>query len=175
MNVSDVMTRPVVSVRSDATVMEAGKLMMQSRISGLPVVDAEDRVVGIVTERDFLRLARPETGGRPRWLELITNSNKVDALTRLREERVDRIMTLNPITTSEESSIEDVLGKMEKHAIKRLPVMRGAQLVGIVSRSDLLRGLMRSLRKASEVASEDALTRQRLTMLERDYWLRHAR
>ena len=89
MNVSDVMTRPVVSVRSDATVMEAGKLMMQSRISGLPVVDAEDRVVGIVTERDFLRLARPETGGRPRWLELITNSNKVDALTRLREERVD--------------------------------------------------------------------------------------
>ena len=102
MNVSDVMTRPVVSVRSDATVMEAGKLMMQSRISGLPVVDAEDHVVGIVTERDFLRLARPETGGRPRWLELITNSNKVDALTRLREERVDRIMTLNPITTSEE-------------------------------------------------------------------------
>ncbi len=175
MNVSDVMTRPVVSVRSDATVMEAGKLMMQSRISGLPVVDSENRVVGIVTERDFLRLARPESGGRPRWLELITSSNKVDALTRLREERVDRIMTLNPITTSEDAPIEDVLGKMEKHAIKRLPVMRGAQLVGIVSRSDLLRGLMRSLRKASEVASEDALTRQRLTTLERDYWLRHPR
>ena len=84
-------------------------------------------------------------------------------------------MTPNPVTTSEDAPIEDVLTKMETYSIKRLPVVRGTQLIGIVSRSDLLRGLMRSLRKVSEVTSEDALTRQRLTTLERDYWLRHAR
>jgi CBS domain-containing protein len=175
MIVSDIMTRDVVSVRSYATIMEAGKLMLQGHISGLPVVDAEGRLVGIITERDFLRSVRAESGGRPRWLELITNYKKVDVLSRLREEQVGRIMTPNPITTPEDASIEDVLAEMEKHSIKRLPVMRGTQLVGIISRSDLLRGLMRSLRKVSEVTSEDAVTRQRLITLERDYWLRHAR
>jgi CBS domain-containing protein len=175
MNVSEVMSRDVVSVQADATVLEAGKLMLQSRISGLPVVDSAGHLVGIITERDFLRSARTTPGGRPRWLELITNDKTIDVLGRLRDSRVERIMTPNPVTTSEDAPIEDVLTKMEAYSIKRLPVMRDTQLVGIVSRSDLLRGLMRSLRKVSEISSEDAVTRQRLTTLERDYWLRHVR
>ena len=175
MNVSEVMTRDVVSVQADATILEAGKLMLESRISGLPVVDSAGCLVGIITERDFLRSVRPEPGRRPRWLELITNHKTADVLTRLQDERVERIMTPNPVTASEDAPVEDVLTKMETYSIKRLPVVRGTQLIGIVSRSDLLRGLMRSLRKVSEVTSEDALTRQRLTTLERDYWLRHAR
>ncbi len=175
MNVSDVMTRDVVSVQADATVLDACKLMLENRVSGLPVVDSTGRLVGIITERDFLRSARAQRGGQPRWLELITNHKTVDVLGRLRDARVEQIMTPNPVTTSEDAPVEDVLTKMEAYSIKRLPVMLGTQLVGIVSRSDLLRGLVRSLRKVSEVTSEEAVTRQRLTTLERDYWLRHAR
>ncbi len=175
MNVSDVMTRDVVSVQADATVLDACKLMLENRVSGLPVVDSTGRLVGIITERDFLRSARAQRDGQPRWLELITNHKTVDVLGRLRDARVEQIMTPNPVTTSEDAPVEDVLTKMEAYSIKRLPVMLGTQLVGIVSRSDLLRGLVRSLRKVSEVTSEEAVTRQRLTTLERDYWLRHAR
>jgi CBS domain-containing protein len=169
------MTRGVVSVQADATILDACKLMLQSRVSGLPVVDSTGRLVGIITERDFLRVAHIQPGGRPRWLELITNYKKVDMLGRLQDTRVERIMTSNPVTTSDDAPVEDVLSKMEAHSIKRLPVMRGTQLVGIVSRSDLLRGLMRTLRRVAETSNEDAVTRQRLTTLERDYWLRHVR
>jgi CBS domain-containing protein len=175
MNVSEVMTRDVVSVQADATILEACKLMLERRVSGLPVLNSAGCLVGIITERDFLRSARTEPGGRLRWLELITNHEKVDVLGRIRDGRVERIMTPTPVTTSEDAPIEDVQANMEAYSIKRLPVMRDAQLVGIVSRSDLLRGLMRSLRKVSEVNNEDALARQRLTTLERDYWLRHVR
>ncbi len=175
MNVSDVMTRDVVSVQADATVLDACKLMLQSRVSGLPVTDSTDQLVGIITERDFLRSARAQPGGRPRWLELITNHKTVDVLGRLRDARVAQIMTPNPVTTLEDAPVEDVLTKMEAYSIKRLPVVRGTRLVGIVSRSDLLRGLIRSLRKVSGLSSEDAVTRQRLNTLERDYWLRHAK
>ena len=175
MNVSEVMTREVVSVRSDATVMEAGKLMVQNRITGLPVVDANSRLVGIITERDFLRLVRTGLDRRPRWFELIADYKKLGLLSEFREERVGRVMTPNPVTISEDASIEDVLHKMERHSIKRLPVMRGTQLVGIVTRSDLLHAFMRSLRNLSEITSESAKVRQRMSSFERDFWLRHLR
>jgi CBS domain-containing protein len=177
MKVSDIMTRDVVSVRSDATILDAGRLMLQSHIGGLPVVSSAGRLVGIITERDFLRLAATESSGRPRWLELITNHMKVDVdvLGRLGDEHVERVMTPNPVTISEEAPLEDVLRDMEKHSINRLPVVRGTRLVGIVSRSDLLRALTRSLCKASQLTCEHALEQQRIATLERDYWLRHPR
>ena len=114
MNVSEVMTRDVVSVQADATIIEAGKLMLQSRISGLPVVDSAGRLVGIITERDFLRSVRTEPGGRPRWLELITNPRRWTSLRGFGMNGWIAIMTPNPVTTSEDASVEDVLTKMEK-------------------------------------------------------------
>ena len=170
------MTRNVVSVKSDSTILEAGNLMLQSRVSGLPVVNSAGRLVGIITERDFLRPTRNGAkSARPRWLELITNHKRREGLGRLVDEQVESVMTPNPISVSEDAPLEDVLRQMEKHDIKRLPVTKGDQLVGIVSRSDLLRALMQSLRKVSESSSEDAMTRERMAALERDYWLRHAR
>jgi CBS domain-containing protein len=68
MKASDIMTRRVVTVRADASILEAGRLMLESKISGLPVVDGGGRLVGIVTERDFLRRAEMAAEPkRPRW------------------------------------------------------------------------------------------------------------
>lgn len=72
MNVKDVMTSPVLSVESDSPILQAIRIMLQRHISGLPVVDKQAHLVGIVTEGDFLR--RAETGTqrhRPRWLEFL--------------------------------------------------------------------------------------------------------
>ena len=84
-------------------------------------------------------------------------------------------MTANPVTVADDAPIEDVLRKLERHGVKRLPVTRDGKLVGIVSRSDLLRALVQSLRRLSDASSQDAMTRRRMTMLERDYWLRQGR
>src|SRR6266498_2343904 len=95
MKAKDVMTQPVISVDSGASVLEAVRIMLQNRISGLPVVDAAGHLVGIVTEGDFLR--RVETGTqrrRPRWIEFIMGPGRLaDEYVRTSGRKVDAIMT----------------------------------------------------------------------------------
>src|SRR6516162_5379416 len=140
MNVKEVMTSPVISVPSDGSISQAIELMLQRRISGLPVVDQGGRLVGIVTEGDFLR--RAETGTqrqRPRWLEYLIGPGRLaDEYTRSHGRKVHDIMTPDPLTVSEDTSLEEIVGTMEKRRIKRMPVMRGSEVVGIVSRANLV-------------------------------------
>jgi CBS-domain-containing membrane protein len=100
MNVKDVMTSPVLWVESDSPISQAIRIMLQRHISGLPVVDKQGRLVGIVTEGDFLR--RAETGTqrrRPRWLEFLIGPGRLaDEYTRSHGRKVDEVMTPDPIT-----------------------------------------------------------------------------
>src|SRR5215475_11993856 len=143
MKAKDVMTRRVISVAPDASIREALRLMLANQISGLPVVDGSGRLVGIVTEGDFLR--RSETGTerrRPRWLEFLLGPGMIASdYVRSHARRVDQVMTSDVQTVTEEAQFGDIVTLMEKHRIKRLPVVRGDEVVGIVSRANLLRGL----------------------------------
>src|SRR4249919_3017941 len=136
MKVRDIMTSPVVSVAPDSTVLEAIRIMLLRHISGLPVVDKDGKLVGIVTEGDFLR--RAETGTerrRPRWLEFLLGPGRLaDEYTHAHGRTVAEVMTRDPRTIAEDTPLEQAVQLMEKHRIKRLPVMRGDQVVGIVSR-----------------------------------------
>src|SRR5215470_13084776 len=143
MKARDVMTRNVICIAPDASVLEAVRLMLQHKISGLPVVDGRSRVLGIVTEGDFLR--RTETGTerkRPRWLEFLVGSGPLarDYL-RSHARRVDEVMTHDVETVTEEAQLGDIVTLMEKYRIKRVPVVRDGRVVGIVSRANLLRVL----------------------------------
>ena len=127
--------------------------MLQRHISGSPVVDKQAHLVGIVTEGDFLR--RAETGTqrhRPRWLEFLIGPGRLaDEYTRSHGRKVHEIMTPDPITVTEQTPLDEVVRMMEKHRIKRLPVVRGQELVGIVSRANLLHalaGLARDIKPA---------------------------
>jgi CBS domain-containing protein len=143
MKAKDVMTRNVISIAPDASVFEALRLMLQHRISGLPVVDRARSVVGIVTEGDFLR--RAETGTerrRPRWLEFLVGPGRLASdYVRSHARRVDEVMTYNVETVAEDAQLRDIVALMERHRIKRVPVVRDGQVVGIVSRANLLRAL----------------------------------
>lgn len=145
MNVINVMMSTVVSVSPETSVLDAIKLMLQHRISGLPVVDKEQALVGILTEGDLLR--RTEIGTERkhnRWLSFLLNMDDLAVeYIRAHGRKVGEIMTPNPIITARENTpLEEVARLMEKHHIKRLPVMRGTKVVGIVSRADLMRAVM---------------------------------
>ena len=104
MKVRDVMTSPVLSVEPDTTILQAVQIMLQRRISGLPVVDKDGRLAGIVSEGDFLR--RAETGTqrrRARWLEYLVGPGRLaDEYTRSHGRKVSEIMTADPATVTEE-------------------------------------------------------------------------
>jgi CBS domain-containing protein len=143
MQVKDVMTQNVISVQPDESVLKAARLMLQNRISGLPVVDKDGELIGIVTEGDFLR--RSELGTqrrRPKWLEFIVGPGRLaDEYVHTSGRKVDEIMTPDPCVVTENASLEKVVELMERRHVKRLPVTRGGRMVGIISRSNLMHAL----------------------------------
>jgi len=177
MKARDVMTSAVVSIRPDDCVLAAGEVMLRHDIGGLPVVDGSGRLVGIVTERDFLRPVHRNTSyRRPRWLEILTGEAKVNEVHgRVAACKIAEVMTENPITVSDETPLEDVVRIMDKHEINRLPVLREGKLVGMIARSDLLRALVESLHTTHAVSTQDADLRARMTELERQSWLHRMR
>ena len=157
MKVRDVMTSPVISIEPESPVLEAVHIMLQRHISGLPVVDKEGHLVGIMTEGDLLR--RVETGTqhrRPRWLEYLVGPGRLaDEYTRSHGRKVNEIMTADPLTVTEDTPLDEVVRRMEKRRIKRLPVVRGDEVVGIVSRANLVHALAGLAREVKPAAASD--------------------
>ena len=176
MKAHDVMTWGVISVEPEASVTRAVRLMLQNKISGLPVVDTQGRLVGMVTEGDFLR--RGELGTqrqRPRWLEFLLGPGKLAAeYVQASGQKVEEIMTPEPRTITPETPLEEVVGLMERHRIKRLPVVQDGKLVGIVSRANLLHALASVAREVKAPAGDDATIRERiLAECARQRWAPH--
>jgi CBS domain-containing protein len=173
MQAKDVMTTSVVSIEPGATVMQAVRLMLQKRISGLPVVNAKGDLVGIVTEGDFLRRAETKTERkRPRWLEFIMGPGRLaDEYVHSHGRKVEEVMTPDPTTISEDAPLDEIVQMMEKRGIKRVPVMRGKRLVGIVSRANLLHALAILAPTVPEPSPSDTIIRNRfLAELDKQKW-----
>jgi CBS domain-containing protein len=164
MKAMDIMTRQVVSIGPDAPILEAVRLMLQHRISGLPVIDASGRLAGVVTEGDFLR--RAETGTerkRWRWVEFLMGPGRLaDDYVHTSGRKVSEVMTPEVRTVAEDAPLEEVVHLMERHRVKRLPVMRDGKIVGIVSRANLMRAVVSLALAAQPAAAGDAAIRERL-------------
>jgi CBS domain-containing protein len=143
----DLMTTGAATVGPDASLAEAARIMIENRISGLPVVDADGELIGMVTEHDFLRR---ESGHRPRWLDLLLSDSAEELTARaLRDRRVEEVMSTNPVYVGAESPVEVVFQLMEGNGVKRVPVVSKGKVIGVVSRADLLRAMMRKANHAS--------------------------
>ena len=172
MIVADVMTRKVISIAPDATVEDAAKTMLACEISGLFVVDAKGALAGVVTEGDLLR--RDELGTqrhRPWWLRLLVSPGRQAAdFTHTYGRHVSDVMTVDVMAVGSDAPLEEVVDTMEKHRIKRLPVVENQRVIGVVSRSDLLRALVGQARKAP-IASDDRTIRTTiLDALDKQPW-----
>jgi CBS domain-containing protein len=156
------MVRDVITVRPEASVRDAAILMLQNGISGLPVLDENQNLVGLVSEGDLIR--RAETGTekhRSWWLELFTPQERLaDEFSRAHAVRVSDLMSRHVISADESAPLAEIATLMERHGIKRVPIMRDGRLVGIVSRANLVRALVAAPVRSAGATSDDALREQ---------------
>lgn len=147
MKAKDIMTRNVVTVHKSATIKEIAKVLVDNAISGVPVVDDDGKLVGIVSEGDLLhKEAIPKT---PEYVNILGAMVFYNGLQRfnadfkkLLAEQATNIMTDKVVTISEEEGIEEIAQLMLEHSIKRLPVVKNQKIAGIVSRADLVKLLL---------------------------------
>jgi CBS domain-containing protein len=173
MRAHQIMTRNVISVKPDTFIVQAANTMLQQHISGLPVISETGKLVGIVSEGDFIR--RSEIGTtrkRGRWLKLLLGPGRA-ATDYVREQgrKVGEIMTLDPLTVTEDATLEEIVTVMEKNHVKRLPVLRGDQLVGIVTRANLLQAVADLARDVPDPTADDDHIRDRVfAAIEKNDW-----
>jgi len=164
MKASEIMTPDVISADPDATVLQAARYMLQHHISGLPVIDKTGALVGILSEGDFLRRRETHTDRRPsRWLEFLMGPGKLAAeYTHTHGSKVSEVMTTKMHTISEDTPLEKIVEMMERYRIKRVPVLRGKKVVGIVTRANLMHAMVSLARGEPNAATSDAAIRQEL-------------
>jgi CBS domain-containing protein len=164
MNALDVMTQSVVSIRPDASVLDAARLMLDQKVSGLPVVDAGGALVGVITEGDFLRRAEIDAAHRrSRWIEFFTVPGQLaEEYIQASGRRVQDIMSPQVCVATEGTSLREIAQLMETRGVKRLPVMRGSEIVGIVTRADLMRAVVSLAADAEAPSVDDAEIHRRL-------------
>ena len=164
MNARDIMTSTVFTVTPDTTIREIADLLLSRRISGVPVLDGE-RLVGIVSEGDLLR--RYEIGtdrrnaGNPWWMRFFQGAIDPAEYVKSHAVRAADVMTRAVVSVAEDTPAPRIAGLFEKHGIKRVPVLRGQRLVGIVTRANLVQALARTARPEQSPQS-DGIIRSKL-------------
>jgi CBS domain-containing protein len=155
MRVSDVMRSWFATVKPGTPLLEAARLLLETNQRGLPVLDDNEMLVGIVSEGDFLH--RDELGVMPpagNWLEQILGIEEATpARERMRALRVGEIMTLNPVCVAEDASVDDVIADMDLRYVAQIPVVSAGKVIGLISRFELIAALERRL---SQDAAEAA-------------------
>lgn len=161
MKAAQVMTFGAATIQPQASIREAARIMLDYRISGLPVVDGEGNLVGIITEGDLLSGI---TGDRHRrsWLEFILDDGNAGGLPQPQAHSVDEIMTREVVTATEDTPVHEVVKLMKANGIKRVPIVEDRKVVGIISRADLLRGLALEAKMMPSASAEDYALRDRV-------------
>jgi CBS domain-containing protein len=181
MRAMDVMTTNVITVGPDTSVQEVAKILSERNISGVPVVDAENRLVGIVSEGDLLH--RVETGTERRvhrrrrswWLDTIgTDEELAREYVKSHGRTAKDVMTREVTSVGDTTELADIANLLETKRIKRVPVIRDGRLVGIVSRANLVRALAAAgSRLTADTATDDRTIRQKLLEeLQGQEWVR---
>jgi len=168
----DVMTSPVITVKATTTVKEVARLFLERRISATPVLDDQGKLVGIVSEGDLVHRSEISTERRrPWWLVLMAGDEGLAAeYIRAHATRVDDLMSRNVITAAPDTPLHEIAEMLEKYGIKRLPIVRDGQLVGIVSRANLVQAIATSGSKLDVPLSDATIREKLLTHLNKQSW-----
>ena len=163
MKARDVMVSPVITVKPSASVREVAGILVKHRISAVPVVNEQGKLVGIVSEGDLMHRSEAGTERQPSWwlLGLTREETLAVDYVKAHARHVADVMTRDVITTTPETPLREIAALLEKHSIKRVPVVENGQLVGIVSRANLVQAVA-SARQGLQISRSDAAIRDRL-------------
>jgi CBS domain-containing protein len=167
------MTAELHTIGPEATIDEAARLMLEHRVSALPVLDADNNLIGLISEGDLVRRVEIGTVRAPsRWHALLSSETALAAAyIKCHARRVSDVMTPAPVSVGEDTPLVEIADLMERHHVKRLTVTRGDTLVGIVSRADLLRALVRQGEaQPVTVASDQEIQEKVVAELNRQPW-----
>ena len=173
MQARDVMVSPVITVRESATVREIAKILLEKRISAVPVVDNVGKLVGIVTESDLMRRAEAGTEHPYSWwVHFLAGDATIAAdYVKSHATKIEDVMTSDVVTANPETPLHEIATLLEEHQIKRVPIVdKVGNLVGIVSRANLIQ-VVASARPTLEMTLPDSTIRQKLLdELKRQPW-----
>jgi CBS domain-containing protein len=172
MNVAELMNRNSISVMPATLVADAARIMLAQRVSGLPVLDEHGKLVGIVTEGDLLRRAEIGTdGAQAGWLKSLLMPSAVAAdYVHTHARHVSGVMTHSPVFVTPDTGLEEAVNLMLRKGIKRLPVLEHGKLVGVISRTDLLRVLARKLVNTPAEASDESISNYIKSEINHAHW-----
>jgi CBS domain-containing protein len=163
MQAQDVMTTKVVAVAPDTPVTEIAKLLLERQISAVPVVSDDRQLLGIVSEGDLTHGLGQEGAKRSWWLDLLASpQTRAEAYLKAQGRLAWDVMTRSVISVTPDTPLPEIARLLEARRIKRVPVLRDGELVGIVSRADLLRGF--ALQPSPDASADDRALRERLTV-----------
>ena len=165
MKAADVMVNDVITLRPDDTVQKAAKVLLDHRISGAPVIDAEGRLVGMLSEGDLMRRSEIGTERRQSWWLKLLSLPEIEArdFVKAHAVKVADVMTRQMVTATESHTLGELASLLEKHGIKRVPIVRDKRVIGIVSRANLLQAFARaSAEPDRETTGDDQATRERI-------------
>ncbi|HEX5599050.1 MAG TPA: CBS domain-containing protein [Hyphomicrobiaceae bacterium] len=177
MRAADVMITNVIAVGPDACVQDVARILLDSRISAVPVIAADGKLLGIVSEGDLMRRAEAGTGRRRPWWLAILTGREVLANEYIREHsrRVTDVMTRNVVTATADTPLSTIANLLEKNAIKRVPIVEEGKVIGIVSRANLLQALASpgTRAKGAATGADDSKIRETvLSQLKAEPWTR---
>lgn len=164
MQAKDVMTAEVITADPNDTVADLAKKLLDHGISAVPVVDG-DKLVGVVSEGDLVSRAEIGTDSHHRswWLQLFTSESKLaNEYVKSHAHKVSDVMSKDVVTVNEDSDLSDVAHLLEKNQIKRVPVVKGGKLVGVVSRADILRKLAAHEENPLKTTPDDTALRDKV-------------
>ena len=173
----DIMTTNVITINPSLSVEQIAQLLLSCSISGVPVVDAEDRLIGVVSEGDLLR--RREGGTerhRSWWLNLLAGpEGRAREFVKTHGHRAEDVMTREVVTITADTPVGEIAEILEKRHIKRVPVVEDGKIIGIVSRANLLHGLATHKAQISITPSPDdrAIREQVQALVAKEDWITH--
>jgi CBS-domain-containing membrane protein len=173
MNAFDVMVRDIVTIDPQADVKEAARLLVDHDISALPVVNKNGELVGIISEADLIHRTETDTlKQRPWWLEALTPASTLAAdFAKSHGKRVEELMSTDIVSASEQTSLTEIASLLEKHRIKRVPIIKDGKVVGIVSRNNLVQALASTPSNANvDKASDRSIRLELLSRLSDQAW-----
>lgn len=172
MKAQDIMVSPVVTVTPETSVQELAQLLIDRRISGVPVLDAQGTLVGIVSEGDLLRRTEAATERRSSWwLELLSGPEQLASeYVRAHSRRVGDIMRREVVTARPDKPVDEIATLMERYAIKRVPIVEDGRVVGIISRANLIQAVASRGAQMQVPASDGEIRDQVLARLRAQPW-----